>query len=160
MYFSKTEKGQAEIESSARQLPQALRMLLLLVDGRRSAVELLQLIPGAKADALRALRAGGYIVATPAPPSARHASPAAAAATQPAPAAAAVLTRQARGQIERSLKRALGPAADSLIDSMRQARSTQELAAVLDAARRAITNARGKDSGDEFASRYGGFDGG
>lgn len=160
MYFSKTEKGQAEIESNTRQLPQALRMLLLLVDGRRSAVELLQLMPGATADTVRALRAGGYIAATPAPPRTPHATPAAATVKQAAPAAGAVLTRQARGQIERSLKRALGPAADSLIDSMRQARSAQELAAVLEAAQRAITNARGKDSGDEFASRYGGFDGG
>ncbi len=158
MYFSKTEKGQAEIESSTRQLPQALRMLLLLVDGRRSAVELLQLLAGATPDALRALRAGGYIVATPAPPRTPQDSPSAATATQAPPAAAGVLTRQARGQIERSLKRALGPAADSLIDSMRRARSEQELAAVLELAQRAITNARGKDSGDEFASRYGGFD--
>lgn len=159
MYFSKTEKGQAEIESSTRQLPQALRMLLLLVDGRRSAVELLQLMPGATADTLRALRAGGYIAASPAPPRSDRANSTAAAAAQATPAAAAVLTRQARGQIERSLQRALGPAADSLIDSMRQARTAQELAAALEAAQRAITNARGKDSGDEFASRYGGFDG-
>ena len=175
MYFRKTEKGQAEIEGGARQLPQRMRMVLLLVDGKRSAVELRQMMAGATPEALRSLLDDGYIAPTPAPPPRRRSSP-----TAPGDAAADSLFKSShmpsrfdvasrpveeaatdgqRAQIERSLRRALGPTADSLIQTVRQARTVHDLIEALKTAQRAIANARGKDIADEFASRYGSLDG-
>lgn len=178
MYFKKTEKGQAEIESAARQLPQRLRMVLVLVDGKRSATELQQMLASATPDALRSLLDDGYIAATPAPRRSTSGSKSTAAApTTEAPASmfkASVMpsrfdvasrpgnedaTDEQRSQIERSLRRALGPTADSLIETVRQARKVSELVEVLKKAQRAITNARGKEVAEEFASRYGSLDG-
>jgi hypothetical protein len=178
MYFKKTEKGQAEIEGGARQLPQRLRMVLLLVDGKRSAAELQQLLANATPEALRSLLDDGYIAATPAPAPKRRASTAPRSVTTPEVAADSVFkasrmpsrfdiasrpedeaaTDSQRAQIERSLRRALGPTADSLIETVRQARTVRDLIEVLKTAQRAITNARGKDIAEEFASRYGSLD--
>ena len=180
MYFKKTEKGQAEIESAARQLPQRLRMVLVLVDGKRSATDLQQMLAAATPEALRSLLDEGYIAATPAPP--RRSSSPSTPATPSTPSTHApqsvfqasvmpsrfdvasrpgteAATDEQRAQIERSLRRALGPAADSLIETVRQARTVGDLIEVLKTAQRAISNARGKDIAEEFASRYGSLDG-
>ncbi len=178
MYFKKTAKGQAEIEGGVRELPQRLRMVLLLVDGKRSAVELRQMMANATPDALRSLLDEGYIAPTPAPAPKRRSSTASRTASPPQGAADSVFkasqmpsrfdvasrpeheaaTDSQRAQIERSLRRALGPTADSLIETVRKARTVADLVEVLKTAQRAITNARGKDVGDEFASRYGSLD--
>lgn len=178
MYFKKTEKGQAEIESTARQLPQRLRMVLVLVDGKRSAADLQQMLAAATPEALRSLLDEGYIAATPAPR--RSSSGSKSNATAPSSEAPASMfkasvmpsrfdvasrpgteaaTDEQRAQIERSLRRALGPTADSLIETVRQARTVGDLIEVLKTAQRAIANARGKDIAEEFASRYGSLDG-
>jgi hypothetical protein len=180
MYFKKTDKGQAEIEGAGRQLPQRLRMVLVLVDGKRSAAELQQMLATATPEALRTLLDDGYIAPALAPAPARRASAGSRQRTAPSPAAAdsifkassmpsrfdvasrpedAAVTDKERAQIERSLQRALGPTADSLIDTVRQARTARELIDVLKTAQRAIANARGKAIADEFASRYGLLDG-
>ncbi|MDP1691644.1 MAG: hypothetical protein Q8L49_06790 [Burkholderiaceae bacterium] len=173
MYFKKTDKGQAEIDGSQRQIPQRLRMVLLLVDGRRSAAELQQMLANATPEALRWLLDEGYIASTPAPK--RRSSSAAHPAAAPAAAVDSVFkashmpsrfdvasrpqdeaaTDQQRAQIERSLRRALGPTAGSLIETVRQASTVRDLIEVLKTAQLAITNARGKEIGEEFASRYG-----
>lgn len=173
MYFKKTAKGQAEIDGSQRQIPQRLRMVLLLVDGRRSAAELQQMLANATPEALRGLLDEGYIAPTSAPR--RRASSAAHPAGAPAAAVDSVFkasrmpsrfdvasrpqdeaaTDQQRAQIERSLRRALGPTAGSLIETVRQASTVRDLIEVLKTAQLAITNARGKEIGEEFASRYG-----
>ena len=181
MYYKKTDKGQAEIEGTARQLPQRLRMVLVLVDGKRSAAELQQMLAAATPQALQSLFDDGYIAPAPTPVATRRSAvgrkPIAAA---PAPAAATdasfkssgmpsrfdiasrpeheEATDKQREQIERSLRRALGPTADSMIETVRQARTVRELVEVLKTAQRVISNARGKDIADEFASRYGSLD--
>lgn len=177
MYFKKTEKGQAEIESAARQLPQRLRMVLVLVDGKRSAADLQQMLAAATPEALRSLLDEGYIAATPAPSrrSSSRSTPAAPSSQAPESVFKASVmpsrfdvasrpgteaaTDEQRAQIERSLRRALGPTADSLIETVRQARTVGDLIEVLKTAQRAISNARGKDIAEEFASRYGSLDG-
>ena len=50
-------------------------------------------------------------------------------------------TDKQRDQIERSLRRALGPTADSMIVTVRQARTVRELVDVLKTAQRVIANA-------------------
>ena len=175
MYFKKTDKGHAEIEGGARQLPQRLRMVLLLVDGKRSAVELRQMMAGATPEALNSLLDEGYIAPAPPPAPRRHTSTSSRMAPSPEVAADSLFksshmpsrfdvasrpedeaaTDSQRAQIERSLQRALGPTADSLIESVRQAHTVRDLIEVLKTAQRAIANARGKSIADEFASRYG-----
>ena len=154
-------------------------MVLLLVDGKRSAVELRQMMANATPEALRSLLDEGYIAPTSrtcpqAPFVDRFANGVSLAGRRPircsrprrCPAASTShrgpntkrrRTSQ-RAQIERSLRRALGPTADSLIETVRKARTVRDLVEVLKTAQRAITNARGKDIGDEFASRYGSLD--
>jgi hypothetical protein len=182
MYYRKTDKGQAEIESTARQLPQRLRMVLVLIDGKRSDADLQQMLVAATPQALQSLLDDGFIVPTPAPASvpARRAAQARVPATASPPAeptdssfrSSAMPSRfdiasrpeheeatdKQRDQIERSLRRALGPTADSMIVTVRQARTVRELVDVLKTAQRVIANARGKDIADEFASRYGSLD--
>ena len=178
MYFKKTPKGQAEIEGSTRQLPQSLRMALLLVDGKRSAAEVTGMLSGATTDTLRKLRDEGYIEATKAP--SRSSS---SGSSTPAPQAASdapdsvfkasvmpsrfdiaaragddVATDKERAQVERSITRALGPAGSGLAERARAARSVGDLVEVVKSAQRAIANARGKEIADEFASRYAGLD--
>ena len=176
MYFKKTDKGQAEIEAAVRQLPQRLRMVLVLIDGKHSAADLQQMLAAATPEALRSLLDDGYIAAAPAPArrsSSGQKSTAPAAAPESVFKASAMPSRfdvaarpgnedatdEQRAQIERSLRRALGPTADSLIETVRQARKVSELIEVLKTAQRAISNARGKEIADEFASRYGSLDG-
>jgi hypothetical protein len=181
MYYKKTDKGQAEIESAARQLPQRLRTVLVLVDGKRSEADLQQMLAAATPQVLQSLLDDGYIAQAPAPApvAARRAAPARVpAATPPAeptdssfkssgmPSRFDIASRpeheeatdKQRDQIERSLRRALGPTADSMIVTVRQARTVRELVDVLKTAQRVIANARGKDIADEFASRYGSLD--
>ena len=181
MYYKKTDKGQAEIDSTARQLPQRLRMVLVLVDGKRSEADLQQMLATATPQVLQSLLDDGYIAPTPAPatgPAKRAkiapppmATPAAAPAdasfkSSGMPSRFDIASRpeheeatdKQRDQIERSLRRALGPTADSMIVTVRQARTVRELVDVLKTAQRVISNARGKDIADEFASRYGSLD--
>jgi hypothetical protein len=181
MYYKKTDKGHAEIESAARQLPQRVRMVLVLVDGKRSDADLQQMLAAATPQALQSLLDDGYIAPTPAPapvPASRAAPARPPTATTPAeptdssfrssgmPSRFDIASRpeheeatdKQRDQIERSLRRALGPTADSMIVTVRQARTVRELVDVLKTAQRVIANARGKDIADEFASRYGSLD--
>jgi hypothetical protein len=181
MHYKKTDKGHAEIESAARQLPQRLRMVLVLVDGKRSEADLQQMLAAATPQALQSLLDDGYIVQAPAPvagPARRAAIAPKPIATPPTPPTDSLFngsgmpsrfdiasrpeheeaTDKQRDQIERSLRRALGPTADSMIVTVRQARTVRELVDVLKTAQRVIANARGKDIADEFASRYGSLD--
>lgn len=209
-YYRKTARGQAELEATGRRLPQTLRMLLLLVDGRRSSEELLAMLKGATPEALRSLLHAGLIEPAPPPRRTRTSSGAAAPGArapdtrppadsrqpgdsqQPADSQQPVDSRQPgdsrfrstgpssrvdsrfdsrfdvrsrgeigdkeRAQVERSLRRALGPVADGLVERVRTARTVGDLVAVLKVAQAAIANARGQDMADEFASRYGGLD--
>lgn len=67
MIHRKTTKGQTEIESGSRALPQRLRMVLLLVDGQREDAELVAMLATATPGALSELKALGYIEERPLP---------------------------------------------------------------------------------------------
>lgn len=67
MIYRKTAKGQAEIESASRAMPQRLRMVLLLVDGRREDSEIRRMLPAATAQALGELQTMGHIEPLPKP---------------------------------------------------------------------------------------------
>lgn len=76
---NKTAAGRDEIEHRSRKLPTALRSILLLVDGQRTAGQLREVIDGlhAPADALDQLASLGLIVETDAPLASRAELPAA-----------------------------------------------------------------------------------
>ena len=59
----RTEAGNTELQTRARKLPQRLRTLLLLIDGKRSVAELSQMAlqAGAPADGLENLIAEGFV---------------------------------------------------------------------------------------------------
>ena len=59
--YRKTAKGQTEIETRAHRLAPRFRSLLILVDGRRTDVDLEKLMPQAGQQALDALVEGGFI---------------------------------------------------------------------------------------------------
>ena len=61
MIYIRTSKGQAEIESASRALPQRLRMILLLVDGRRTADALQTMLATATPGTMSELQALGYL---------------------------------------------------------------------------------------------------
>lgn len=180
MIHRKTARGHAEIESTERSLPPRLRTVLVLVDGKRSDEAVLAMIAATTPDVLRDLRTLGMIEPAPAAvattPAARPTSGERRAGDsrfepsrfEPSrmPSRFDVATHgddepatdHQRDQIERSLKRALGPTADGLVHSVRRAKTVRDLMDVLSTAQRAIANARGQDMADEFASRYGRID--
>ncbi len=99
--YRKTAKGQAEIETRAHKLPPRLRMALIMVDGKRSDVELRPMLLQSPDETLATLLAQGFIeVALPAQApvktltSAASAAPTAPAspAAQPGPPAAATVS--------------------------------------------------------------------
>lgn len=59
--YRKTAKGQAEIETRAMRLPPKLRMLLIVVDGKRSVADLAPLVGGDPMPLLETLLAAGVI---------------------------------------------------------------------------------------------------
>jgi hypothetical protein len=59
--FSKTEKGQAEIQTRVHRLPPRLRQALILVDGKRDEDELGLLIAAEASSMLDSLLSEGFI---------------------------------------------------------------------------------------------------
>jgi hypothetical protein len=59
--YRKTEKGSAEIATRINRLVPRLRGALILVDGRRSDIELCRMIPGQGDELLLTLLEAGYI---------------------------------------------------------------------------------------------------
>ena len=83
--YVKTDKGRDEIQTRKNQLPSALRSLLIMIDGRSSAGEILkQVAPmGITPDALEQLVAQGFVALDKPAPAPEAAAP------QPVPSSAA-----------------------------------------------------------------------
>lgn len=144
--YRKTAKGSAEIETRAHRLPPRLRSALILVDGKRSDVQLHPLIPQQPEQTLQALLEQGFIEAVapaPPPPSPRE---------QPSPSPADFA--QQRRDAVRLLSQALGPAADTLAIRMERARTAAELRPLLAAAVQAIGTMRGRAAAEDYAARF------
>ena len=141
--YRKTPLGVAEVESRALKIPQRLRSLLIMIDGKRSAASLAAM---AHAEACIAeLHAQGLIepAVTPAePPSA------------PQPAARPAASFEAsRRLVVRELNDALGPAAETLSIRMERARSVDELRALLPHALQVVASMRGRAFSQALAGR-------
>ena len=154
--YRKSSKGQQEIETRADRLAPRLRTALILVDGRRSDVDLRALIQLEPDATLRALLEGGYIEAISTQPAA--AAPQASAAPAPAPAAppaasAAALAERRRLAV-RHLTDQLGPVVEELALRIEKTRTWPELLQALELGRSVIQNARGSAAAARFAAQF------
>ena len=157
--FRKSAKGATEIETRAHRLVPRLRAMLILVDGKRSDIELAQLMPPHAADTLAALLEQGFVepVAVPAPAVAAAApgAPASAPAPAPTPASApATSFDTTRRVVVRALNDAIGPAAETLAMRMERTHNLDELRALLPLAVQAVGHMRGRSAAEAFAARF------
>lgn len=159
--FRKSAKGATEIETRAHRLVPRLRAMLILVDGKRSDIELAQLMPPHAADTLAALLEQGFVepVAVPAPavaaasPGAPASAPAPTPASAPAPAPATSFDTTRR-VVVRALNDAIGPAAETLAMRMERTHNLDELRALLPLAVQAVGHMRGRSAAEAFAARF------
>ncbi len=163
--YRKTAKGLAEIETRVYKLAPRLRSVLIMIDGKRSDVELALMVPQA-AEALAALVQDDFIAefTRTAPAAAASASPAAPAA-QAAPAVVpdAVERTIIRGQqpsfeaMRRDLLRAfnerLGSAGEGMAIQLQKARNETEFRALLPAAVQLVSTLQGRDAAEAFMAR-------
>ena len=150
----KTAKGVAEVDTREHRLVPRLRSMLIMVDGKRSDVELALLMPQHGDQALASLLDQGFveIVATvdvPAPgaPRAVAAAPRAAPAAQPG-------FDVVRRNVVRALNDALGPAAETLALRIERTQKLEDLRLLLPQAVQAVGNLRGRAAAEAFAARF------
>lgn len=150
--YSKTADGQNEIETRARRLSPRARSALILVDGKRNAVELGKLVQQAD-ETLQALLDAGLIeiVATKSAP-ARESPPA--AAPVPASGMAIVEFEATRRDAVRAINDLLGPEAETLALKMERATDAEQLRVALERAVAYIANARGGGAAAQFAGKF------
>lgn len=176
--YRKTPKGVTEIETRVHRLHPRLRGVLILIDGRRTDTELVQMLQHA-AESIVMLLEGGFIevlmrmaaapaptpTPTPAPTPGTRSRPAAAApAAAPALATAtgfgssffggsggdqAFLAR--RRQLLRMFNDQLGPAGETLAMRMETTRTLEEFRALLPSAIGLISELRGRAAAERFA---------
>ncbi len=160
--YCKTAKGLAEIQTRAHKLAPRLRHALILVDGRRTDLELRTLLLQAPDETLAALHEQGFIEvstdwAAAAP--ARAQSPAAQDPWFPpapsAPPARAVFSlAQMRLDAARLLNDQLGPAAETVAMRIERCQTPAELRAALQQAAQAIANTRGRQAAEAYLARF------
>ena len=163
--YRKTGKGQHEIETRALRLAPRFRGLLILVDGRRSDAELLQLVPAAGLEALEALSTLGLIEAIGVTPEAKpeaRARPEAPATGAAAGAAARteVSLDKRRRDVVRDLTVLIGPAAETLAIRIERATDAGQLGTLVRTAAQTVATMRGRAAAEAFMQRHLGADGG
>lgn len=151
--YRKSAKGQHEIETRANRLAPRLRTALILVDGRRSDVDLRALVQLEPDATLVALLEGGYIelvstqITTPAAAGAVVAAP-----TATAPTAAALADR--RRLAVRHLTDQLGPVAETAALRIEKTRNWDDLRSALELGQRLLQTARGATAAAQFGERF------
>ncbi|MFZ5509160.1 MAG: hypothetical protein ACOZCP_03790 [Pseudomonadota bacterium] len=147
--YHKTPKGQEEMASRAYKLPARERSVLILVDGKSTARDIIAKAKhfGDAEQFFEALVRGGFIEPV--------------AGTQPAPQAPAATPAAASATVSRSLAetkdfactylvKALGPYADTMTGSIEACRERNELLAILEKYRDMLRDGVGKRKAEEF----------
>ncbi len=152
--YRKTAKGVAEIETRAHRLSPRLRTALIMVDGKKSDVELAAML-GPTAEALQALAREGFIEAAaqvPAvpPPAAAPARPAPVAAPAPPPVRDFEPRRRA---VLRAFNDLVGPTGETLAIRIEKAKTLDEVRALFPQAVRLVELVRGRAAAEDFAAR-------
>ncbi|MBI5720057.1 MAG: hypothetical protein HZC37_20475 [Burkholderiales bacterium] len=149
--YRKTAKGLAEIETRVYKLSPRLRSVLIMIDGKRSDAELLQMLPQA-AEVLAALVQDDFIAefartsaATPAP---APAEPERTVIRGPQPSFEAM-----RRDLLRAFNDRLGPAGEGMALRLEKARNETEFRALLPAAVQLVSTLQGRDAADAFMAR-------
>lgn len=149
--YRKTAKGQAEIETRAHKLPPRLRTALIMVDGKRSELELRPLLLQAPEETLAALVTQGFIEPVgSAPAPAVVVPPMPTTGMRPMPVPLPTLQREA----VRLLTDQVGPMAESVALRMERARSTEELRAAVLLGAQVIANTRGRQAAETYVARF------
>jgi len=142
--YRKTEKGLTEVETRAHRLPPRLRTALIIVDGRRTDIELQTLIPQQAAEVLASLLEGGFIeeAGLPQPPMAA------------VPAPAAQTFEAIRRDAVAHLTELLGPVGEALAQRMERCRDASELRPLLGTAFQIIASTRNRPLAQEYIGRF------
>jgi hypothetical protein len=152
--YRKTIKGQYEIDSRVNGLSPRVRSLLILVDGKRDAVDLCALVARPASAQLAELAAQGFIEAVGEtldhPPG--EAPPMAVAAPAPGAPPPQPLAGLRRS-IVRALNEELGRNAQPLAARMRRSRNVEELRPLVTQAVQLVVAAHGRNAADAFAAR-------
>lgn len=144
----KTAKGQEEFATRAYRLPARLRSVLILVDGRLTAAEIVDRARhfGDAEQFLTSLVEEGFVESAPsAPPPAQSAAPVAASAPLVAVRRAAVAF----------LHEKFGPDADAMAVKIEEARDAATLRKQLERLRDLVKEVRGGRSAEEFWEKTG-----
>lgn len=151
--YRKTAKGLAEIETRVYKLSPRLRSVLIMIDGKRSDAEMLQMLPQA-AEVLAALVQDDFIAeyartsaAAPAP-AAAPAEPERTVIRGPQPSFEAM-----RRDLLRAFNDRLGPAGEGMAIRLEKARNETEFRALLPAAVQLVSTLQGRDAADAFMAR-------
>lgn len=147
--YRKTAKGLAEIETRVYRLSPRLRSVLIMIDGKRSDADLVQMLPQA-AEVLAALAQDDFISeftrtsAAPVPPP----PPERTVIRPPQPTFEAM-----RKDVLRAFNDRLGPAGEGMAVKLERARNETEFRAMLPAAVQLVTTLQGRDAGESFMAR-------
>lgn len=158
--YRKTEKGVTEIATRALRLAPRHRSTLILVDGRKTDVELSQLILADPAGTLASLLADGFIeVLTtladrPVERVAERKAAAPVAAPSRATATDGATFESLRRDAVRTLNDQLGPAAELVAVKIERAKSMPELKPLLAQAAKLLRSVRGGAAAEAFAARF------
>jgi hypothetical protein len=152
--FRKTVKGLAEVETRVHRLAPRVRSMLILVDGKRDADELMAMVAQQSHEELSLLQAHGFIESVGETLPASTLAP-----VQPAARAAPVGKKpgvdfiKSRQLAVRALHDALGPPAATLAQRVERATSAQELRPLLQHAVQLVVAARGREAAEVFAAK-------
>lgn len=156
LIYRKTAKGQQEIAERKARLPQMLRALLIVVDGKKPAETIVTSLNalGDVTDGLSKLLDAGFI--EPTQPSEPATIPGVPGQVRSPSVAVAPITMngmglpEARRRVSRLAYAVLGPGAEELVDRIERARSFEVLIAEASRCRDAIEFTRGRLAADKF----------
>ena len=146
--YRKTAKGQTEIETRAHRLLPRLRSALILVDGRKTDVELAGLILAEPAATLAGLLADGFIEVLAEQPAERTEVAARSSSSGGVP------FETLRRDAVHELNHQIGPIAQTLTLNIERAKTQAELQPLLTQAAQMLRNLRGNASADAFTARF------
>ncbi|MCW5653084.1 hypothetical protein [Hydrogenophaga sp.] len=159
--FAKTDKGREALTSRPAGLAPRLRMLLIMVDGKRTVADLDPLVAGegSAAPLLEQLQASGWVEAVdpsgrplsalpPAPPEAGE--PASAPPPVDPPRTPALPFGEARRLVVRFINDQLGPMGEQLALRVESCKSPVDLQALLPRVRDGLANFKGGATAQRF----------
>jgi hypothetical protein len=160
--YRKTAKGLAEISTRANRLPPRMRTALILVDGRRTDVELGSMLPIEPSETLRWLSDSGFIEIDPTAANASGWSMSgglstAFSDTRPEgelPPAASKPIAQIQREAVRELTDLVGPMAEGICVKIERSRSREELSSLLEIAYQVLSNTRGSAVAQMFRAKH------